>query len=547
MWHASAPSRLAQSVWHARPSGHSSSGLEHSWHFAVFSATSSAVVSHQPLLPGGAMKMHSSCALSSEHLVDASSEHHASAWHALPSGQSSPVGLEHRWHFALPRATSSVVVSHQPSVNGGGGGGDGYEVGGRYEPSPGLSPGVMPGVSVPPGTSVPALLSGSPFGPWQTTTTAPASRPRSTAPPGPMCREPRALFGGRLGCPRRPRGTAAHHTGTSREKSGRWRARPTSGARRPRRRRVSSANTRRLTRFSARSPTLQTSPRPPRSRRRPLHRARTHCLSRCPTSSWRRADCRRSSSRRCCSAAIGTSVSCPPRRLPGAASFSATVPASARAVRSAVSSLTLSRAAGRGTYGSRHRPTCSSTPCATCATSAATSPSTMAVRRLTVARARWATIRRGPAPPPPAPPPSLPPPPSPSSPARACARAHPPTHHHHHHRHARRERHAASTRAGHRLRRCLLHVRHTRLRHVSTARARLVAPRAAGAMVLLAAPPHRHVSWLITPPLGRCGGESFDGCLLFDECHKAKHWTGAAETSSKAKPPLPCHRISLPQ
>lgn len=30
-----------------------------------------------------------------------------------------------------------------------------------------------------------------------------------------------------------------------------------------------------------------------------------------------------------------------------------------------------------------------------------------------------------------------------------------------------------------------------------------------------------------------CGGTAFDGCLLFDECHKAKNWTGKEETSSK--------------
>ncbi|EOD07809.1 hypothetical protein EMIHUDRAFT_249392 [Emiliania huxleyi CCMP1516] len=30
-----------------------------------------------------------------------------------------------------------------------------------------------------------------------------------------------------------------------------------------------------------------------------------------------------------------------------------------------------------------------------------------------------------------------------------------------------------------------------------------------------------------------CGGPAFDGCLLFDECHKAKNWTGKEETSSK--------------
>ena len=30
-----------------------------------------------------------------------------------------------------------------------------------------------------------------------------------------------------------------------------------------------------------------------------------------------------------------------------------------------------------------------------------------------------------------------------------------------------------------------------------------------------------------------CGGPSFEGCLCFDECHKAKNWTGKEETSSK--------------
>ena len=30
-----------------------------------------------------------------------------------------------------------------------------------------------------------------------------------------------------------------------------------------------------------------------------------------------------------------------------------------------------------------------------------------------------------------------------------------------------------------------------------------------------------------------CGGPSFEGCLMFDECHKAKNWTGKEETSSK--------------
>ena len=30
-----------------------------------------------------------------------------------------------------------------------------------------------------------------------------------------------------------------------------------------------------------------------------------------------------------------------------------------------------------------------------------------------------------------------------------------------------------------------------------------------------------------------CGGPAFEGCLLFDECHKAKNWTGKEETSSK--------------
>lgn len=30
-----------------------------------------------------------------------------------------------------------------------------------------------------------------------------------------------------------------------------------------------------------------------------------------------------------------------------------------------------------------------------------------------------------------------------------------------------------------------------------------------------------------------CGGASFEGCLLFDECHKAKNWTGREESSSK--------------
>ena len=28
-------------------------------------------------------------------------------------------------------------------------------------------------------------------------------------------------------------------------------------------------------------------------------------------------------------------------------------------------------------------------------------------------------------------------------------------------------------------------------------------------------------------------GPLFEGCLLFDECHKAKNWTGKEETSSK--------------
>ena len=30
-----------------------------------------------------------------------------------------------------------------------------------------------------------------------------------------------------------------------------------------------------------------------------------------------------------------------------------------------------------------------------------------------------------------------------------------------------------------------------------------------------------------------CGGAAFDGALLFDECHKAKNYTGKEETSSK--------------
>ena len=30
-----------------------------------------------------------------------------------------------------------------------------------------------------------------------------------------------------------------------------------------------------------------------------------------------------------------------------------------------------------------------------------------------------------------------------------------------------------------------------------------------------------------------CGGPLFEGCLLFDECHKAKNFTGKEETSSK--------------
>ena len=30
-----------------------------------------------------------------------------------------------------------------------------------------------------------------------------------------------------------------------------------------------------------------------------------------------------------------------------------------------------------------------------------------------------------------------------------------------------------------------------------------------------------------------CGGDAFDGCLLFDECHKAKNYSGKEETSSK--------------
>ena len=30
-----------------------------------------------------------------------------------------------------------------------------------------------------------------------------------------------------------------------------------------------------------------------------------------------------------------------------------------------------------------------------------------------------------------------------------------------------------------------------------------------------------------------CGGPAFEGCLLFDECHKAKNWSGKEETSSK--------------
>ena len=39
-----------------------------------------------------------------------------------------------------------------------------------------------------------------------------------------------------------------------------------------------------------------------------------------------------------------------------------------------------------------------------------------------------------------------------------------------------------------------------------------------------------------------CGGPSFEGCLLFDECHKAKNWTGKEETSSKVRDASP--RIS---